>query len=387
MKIGFEEKGIINIDNEEMKWIYHTDYFSRDKPKEIKEFNNCHLEFNGKPNSLTSTGYYSHFFSYLELEGFENIESYVEDLVNSKIKGKKKGKMPVSAKKVKSQEEKLDEETKKRLDEEISKISVASKELELLYYIPKLYIEMVADKQTKGLLLYGESSLGKSYWVKKVLKEKGIKDFVFVSGHITPMKFYEKLYQAKDSLVVFDDVDILSNTIILNMIKACLNENSSNVVEYHTSKNMDIPSSFIFNGNVIMLLNDIPKNSEHLKAVRSRVLEYELKFNREQILKIIFEIAHKHNIKGTELKDRLEIANWIKDNTSKAVKNLNIRLYLQAVNFFKFKNSNWKELTLNQIVSDDFAEMILQGISDDEWLTQTGKSIRTKQRLKKKLKD
>jgi hypothetical protein len=286
---------------------------------------------------------------------------------------------------MKAEQEKQQEEIKAKLDLEIEKITKDSKELEKLYHTPIKYIEMVASGNARGFLLYGESSLGKSYRVKEVLKRLGIKDYFFVSGHITPMKFYEKLYLAKDNLVIFDDVDILGNLIILNMIKASLNENSGNVVEYHTTKKMDIPSSFVFNGQVIMLLNDIPKRNEHLKAIESRVLKYHLKFEREEILKIIFEIAHKFEIEGTKREERIEIAKWIKENTSRATQNLNIRLYLQAVDFYKWDKENWKELTGKQIINDEYSMLIIQGINKEKWEEETGMSVRSWERKRQEL--
>jgi len=276
----------------------------------------------------------------------------------------------------------IDTEIKERLEQEIAKITKDSKELENLYRYPIQYIEMVASGKARGLLLYGESSLGKSYRVKEVLKRLGKKDYIFISGHITPMRFYAKLYQAREDLIVFDDVNILDNLIILNMIKACLNENSGNVVEYHTTKKMNIPSSFIFNGQVIMLLNDIPKRDEHLKAIESRVLKHHLTFTREEILKIIFEIATKKEVDGVSLAERLEIARWIKDNTNKATINLNIRLYLQAIDFYKWNKEQWKELTSNQIQNNEQVSLILQNCSDEEWIEKTGMSIKTKQRIR-----
>lgn len=286
---------------------------------------------------------------------------------------------------LKAEQEKQEKEIKAKLDKEIENITKDSKELERLYHIPIKYIEMVATQQQRGLLLFGESSLGKSYRVKEVLKRLGKKDYMFVSGHITPLKFYSKLYQARGDLVVFDDVDILSNLIILNMIKAALNENSSNVVEYHTTKKMEIPSSFIFNGQVIMLLNDIPKRNEHLKAIESRVLKYHLKFSREEILKIIFEIAHKKEIEGTTLQERLMVARWIKENTNRATLNLNIRLYLQAIEFYKWDKANWQELTANQIQTDEYSTMIIQGVTEKDFVEKTGLHRATYYRMKNKL--
>jgi len=300
-----------------------------------------------------------------------------------------RGTKGLSVEKQKEQEEmriKQEQKIKERFEKELAKITKDSKELEKLYYTPNKYIEMVTKDYAKGLLLYGETSLGKSYRVKKVLKDLDVKDFVFISGHITPLKFYQKLYQAKDSLVIFDDVNILDNIIILNMIKASLNENSANVVEYHTSKQMDIPNSFVFNGRVIILLNDIPKKNEHLKAIESRLLKYHLKFSREEILKIIFEIAHKSKeIEGLTIEEKLEIANWLKENTTRATTNLNIRLYLQTIDFFKWDKENWKGLALEQIQNDSYKELVLQGITNTKWVEETGKSVRTLQRLKKKM--
>jgi hypothetical protein len=289
------------------------------------------------------------------------------------------------AKMMRAEQEKQEKEIKDRLDKEIELITKDSQELGRLYHIPIRYIEMVANKEQRGLLLYGESSLGKSYRVKEVLNRLKIKDYFFVSGHITPMKFYEKLYRARNELVIFDDVNILDNLIILNMIKASLNENSGNVVEYHTTKKMEIPSSFVFNGQVIMLLNDIPKRNEHLKAIESRVLKYHLKFSREEILKIIFEIAHKKEIDGTTLADRLEVAKWIRDTTNRATQNLNIRLYLQAINFFKFDRENWKVLAGNQIQTDEYANLIIQNCGEKDFIEKTGLSRRTFYRYKEKL--
>jgi hypothetical protein len=144
-------------------------------------------------------------------------------------------------------------------EQEIEKIinTKTSEELEKLYFKPNEYIKMVVEGVEKGLLLYGESSLGKTYRVKKVLTELGKKegtDYFIISGHITPLQFYCKMCMAKDKLICFDDVNILESKINLNMLKAALNENSHGRVEYHTTRTMPegIPESFIFTGKVII---------------------------------------------------------------------------------------------------------------------------------------
>jgi len=80
---------------------------------------------------------------------------------------------------LKAEQEKQEAEIKARLDKEIEMITKDSKEMENLYDIPNRYIEMVAKKQQRGLLLYGESSLGKSYRVKSALKKLNLKQYIY----------------------------------------------------------------------------------------------------------------------------------------------------------------------------------------------------------------
>jgi hypothetical protein len=268
-----------------------------------------------------------------------------------------------------------------------------SEELEKLYYsYPDEIINMVANGKMKGFLLHGKTSLGKSYQVKRILKKlgkkpvdkKGIGDYVFISGHITPMKFYNKKLEFKDKLIIFDDVDILRNPIIINMIKAGLNENSGNVVEYHTTRNLEIPSSFVFTGQMIILANEIPKENEHIKAIMSRIPHYELKFDREQMLNILKGIAYQ-DINGITLEERLEIVDFIKINTSLATTNLNIRLFLQSTKFYKWNKEKWKEMTLGQIQTDERIDLILKGCSEKDFCEKMGCHRATYYRIKRNI--
>lgn len=305
-----------------------------------------------------------------------------KDLIEQKLKAEQMQKEEYA---------KQEAEARAKFDAEMERIITkkTTEEMEKLYFKPKEYIKMVANGIEKGLLLYGKSSLGKSYQVKRVLKEQNKiegTDYFIISGHITPLQFYCKLFNAKDKIVVFDDVNILESKINLNMLKACLNENSFGRVEYHTSKKMpdNIPSSFIFTGQVIILLNDKPKNSEHLKAVESRILHHHLEFNYEEIIRIITDIS-KENIEGTTQQERFEVVKWIKDNTNQATKNLNIRLYQHAIRFFMWNRDSWKELASSYIQNDEVMTLIIQGLNDKDFCEKTGLHRATYYRMKKEL--
>jgi len=259
--------------------------------------------------------------------------------------------------------------------------------LNKIYYVPKEYIKMVVNGKSRGLLLYGEGGLGKSWNVKRVIKEAGLKegeDYNFISGHITPLQFYKKLFENRNNLIILDDINILENKINLNMLKACLND-VNGFVEYHTTNALkNTPSSFLFKGRIIILLNEKPEKSEHLKAVESRILTYPLEMDYQTKISIIFDIA-KNDYEGLTTTERQEIVSWIKENTNEATKNLSIRLLFMCFEFYKWDRVNWVELANSYIKTDEYLSLIVQGVGEQAWCERTGLSRPTYFRYKKQL--
>lgn len=281
---------------------------------------------------------------------------------------------------------KIEEQAKLQFEEQLEKIAKTPNSVLLneLYYVPRQYIKMVLEKRSKGLLLYGEAGLGKTFNVKKELIEHNLKegvDFTFICGHITTMSFYKKLYYNRDKIVILDDINILESKINLNMLKATLQDG---MVEYTSSALKDVPNQFIFTGQIIILLNDKPKNNEHLKAVESRILTYHLEMDYKRKMSILYDIA-KVEYKGISLEQRQKLVEWIKNNTSEATKNLSIRLLFMVFEFYKFDPEKWETLGKSYIQNDEYATLIIQGISGKDWEEKTGLSARTMRRYKKEM--
>lgn len=244
---------------------------------------------------------------------------------------------------------------------------------------------MVLEKKSRGLLLYGDAGWGKSFSVKKALKDENLKegiDFNFVCGHITPLAFYKKLYNNKDKLIILDDINILESKINLNMLKATL---SDGLVEYSSSALKDTPNQFVFTGQIIILMNDKPKNNENLKAVESRILTYHLELEYKTKMSILYDIAkiEYRNADYISLQERQEVARWIKDNTNQATRNLSIRLLFMCFEFYKFDKVRWTELANAYIQNDEYVTLIIQGCSKNDWIEQTGLSVRSYQNYKR----
>lgn len=256
--------------------------------------------------------------------------------------------------------------------------------IEDYYYIPKQYAKMVANGNAKGFILYGEAGLGKSYTIMRAFREEN-KDFAYLSGHITSLELYQFLFNHRKEHIILDDCNVLNNEINLNMLKSCLNDNSRLVCYNTSSPRLKAPSRFIFEGTITLLLNDKPRNNENLKAAESRVLNYELKLNYTDKLKILYELVKKE-YKELNQEERTEIVNWIRQNTSEATENLNLRVLFMLYEMYRFDKKNWTKLAGKVLRQNEYLSLIVQGISCDNWIEQTGKCRASYFNYKKSLK-
>lgn len=278
-------------------------------------------------------------------------------------------------------EREADEQFKKSL--EAIENEKSSDIINEIYYSPKQFAKMVVKGYARGFLLYGEAGIGKSHSVLKVYADAS-KPFRILKGHVTSLEFYNFLFEHRAEHIILDDVNILENEQNLNLLKACLSD-KDRTVEYHsTSNKLTAPNRFVFDGSIIIILNKIPKNDESLEAVKSRVLNYEMKLDYRTKIKVLFELA-KQDYKELDLPDRLKIARWLKDNTSPATENLNLRLLFQLFEVFRFDKDNWEKLGKKLIIEDRDLSLIVKGLSQQEWSEETGLSRRTYFRKKKEI--
>lgn len=263
--------------------------------------------------------------------------------------------------------------------------SETSSELEKHYFIPKQYVKMVGKGNARGLLLCGEAGLGKSFLVRKALIEDNV-NFVIIKGHITPLQLYSILYENRNKLIILDDLNILNSEINLNMLKACLSDDER-LVQYHTSSNrLQVPSKFYFDGRLVILQNKTPSNNPSVEAVESRILTYNLNFDYQTKIKIIFELA-KQDYDGISMEKRREIAKWIKDNTNEATENLNLRLLFLCFEFYKFSPNEWEQLAKESIKTNREAELIVRGMGERDWCIETGKCRASYFNYKRKIRN
>ena len=197
-----------------------------------------------------------------------------------------------------------------------------------------------------GLLVYGDAGVGKTFWVKKALKDAGVEGNVeyIKGGTITAASLYVKLALNAQAhrIIVLDDVDIVLHTErnkIIPMILGAADTGRDRLVTWSTAKRnalmeeYDIDFEFLFNGNIIWITNDTKETikdraKQWAEALDSRFNDARCIFNREQKLQYTKFLIRDVDMLGTncvdhKLEDKTpgypqeyidQAYNWLEDN-------------------------------------------------------------------------
>jgi len=345
------------------------------------------------------------------MDAEDRIEQKAEDLTEEEIEAKER-----------EIHEKYIEEIEQQKEEELEKFfgdgsTDAEQEVQSFYNFFNHYVRAIAKGHHDALMINAKHGIGKSYQIQKTLtNELGADGYKTQSGYCPPFQFYKKLYEVQSDLekeVLFlDDIEgLINNKKALAILKqATWSETDSRYVEWNSSSSKlqndngeNIPEKFEFTGRIIMCFNDIP-DDPIVHSLQDRCFYHELQFTYEQRLKLIRAVAEKgvpdHDIPEDA---RIEIANWIKDVTNSATKDVNLRTLMRAFKLYDYArdigaevgDDYWEELTAELIEKDEnlyhARDIILDGqfdtVSDmkSEFKDRTGKSGRTFNRAKKEL--
>ena len=204
---------------------------------------------------------------------------------------------------------------------------------------------MKAFKQKKLNLLtvVSRGGLGKTFISEDELMEEA--PLIF-TGHVTPMAMYkalyERSYEEKDVIVVFDDVDALMlNKTNVALLKQICDTRETKTVKYFTSSGMlgDIPREFETKCKVLMLMNDVKPEDRNLKALMTRSHLVHFVPEDTEILSNMKEFGEDKAIL-----DFIEI--YASFSTS-----LNLRCYKRAVEL-KDSGLDWKTSIVNDLNVD-----------------------------------
>ncbi|HUS50524.1 MAG TPA: hypothetical protein VMZ91_10190 [Candidatus Paceibacterota bacterium] len=342
--------------------------------------------------------------SITEAENMPLFESLIEGLsgsedIEKKIEGDKKTKK-ISVKNEKNEAERIalenlkkeTEISKKEFEETLNKIKFETTDiLEQAFAQTKALLQtLIKSKEIFGLILKGESGIGKSYTTLKVLKDLDMKkgeDYDMLSAYTTPLEFYQFLYENKDNkIVILDDtMAFFNNPINIGIVLSSLWGEGKRIVHYNSSSGkLKVPTSFIFNSKIVWCVNTLPKQ---LGAVKSRCFYHELEFSYQHKIKLLYEIA---KIKKIDLK----LVDFIKDNSDELTEDLDFRL-LMKVNDISKHNKEWEAVarkllgkTTNlTLLKQYLKESTTIGEAQKLWCEQTGRCRKSFYNLKQRIEN
>jgi len=255
----------------------------------------------------------------------------------------------------------------------------------------KEYIKMITDTQTKinCLVIESEQGVGKTTIVKNILKELN-KEVLYINSYTTSLAFYKAVYHNRYNQIILDDVyGLYSDEKGISILRALTNTEEVRYIKYQsTSDKLDVPSSFIFEGSIIILTNKITDEMDNSLLGRSihRKINFTLKEKLnfvEQIIKFQYDLKEEEHDK---------IMKFVNENVDETTKNFSFRSVLKIVEFYKHNKNIWEELTIEELERDEelvFVKNLMDLPTEERntlWLKETGRTIRTLQRKIKQIR-
>lgn len=227
-------------------------------------------------------------------------------------------------------------------------------------------IEAVVCGSRLGCLVSGPPGCGKSHGVSQ-FADRSRGKFVSITGDISPVNLYKKLYEVKDNgVVVFDDCDaVFADETKLNLLKGALDlkkpGESRNISWLKESRALvdelgePIEKTFDFQGRVLFMTNidfdrEIERGtkiSEHLKAFQDRTgyMTLGLHSKRRRMLRIIqvcqdSTIMEENGVSDPTMKN--EILEFVRENRDRW-RNLNLRLIVKLCGYRTDTPTKWEK--------------------------------------------
>lgn len=247
---------------------------------------------------------------------------------------------------------------------------------EVMYQDLEDLVNMVIADVQPSLIVCGPPGTGKTYTVKKIIKDKGLQrgnQWKYIKGQTSPFGLYASLFLNKEKLIVFDDTDaIWKDKVAVNLLKAALDSDDERLISWNSGKTYSpdyppyeiaefggneteaqlayfaaeqkLPNEFIFDGQIIFMSNQ--NRNELDSAVKNRSYVIDINLSTEDVIRRIKSIMPDFTNKGKRYpldvqKDALAA---IEELVSKDSRYISIRTFTQ---FLKTRNSGsprWKEL-------------------------------------------
>jgi len=225
------------------------------------------------------------------------------------------------------------------------------------FHLQDRFVDSVVNGRSTSFLLYGGTGTGKSVSVLKSLDRLGYqlaqdgiegKVYAYLKGKVSPYGLYCTLYRNRNGLVVIDDVDDMWKNPVLNaLLKASMDSTGHRIISWEGARTPlmdDSPTSFVFEGKVIIITN--ATKVEVKDAIVGRTLSMELELTKDQMVERMKEIA-PYLDSNLSPEERVEVLDYIVQN-QKQISAFSLRTLVHG---FALKESNpdcWKMMLMLQ---------------------------------------
>jgi hypothetical protein len=216
-----------------------------------------------------------------------------------------------------------------------------------------------------SLFISGRAGTGKTYNVTKALDDEGLvsdDDYIVVSGAVSTVIMYKKLYQYRNKVLVFDDCDaVFRDENGRNILKAALDskkvrrisylKKSSMVFdpkdyendpegEFNAVENGLVPAYFDFGGRVVFISN-LPKDkADPDGAIRSRSILVDVNPDDATLMERIKTLLPYLEPRDLPLNEKEEIFEFMKK-----ANDVSMRTFVKAAGFKQAGLPNWERMS------------------------------------------
>lgn len=222
----------------------------------------------------------------------------------------------------------------------------------------------VAAGAFNSLFISGRAGTGKTYNVERALKDEGLEiedDYIIVSGAVSVIMMYKKMFQYRNQTLVFDDCDaVFRDENGRNLLKAALDtkkvrrlsylKKSSSVFdpkdyendpqgEYEMIENGIVPSYFEFAGRVIFISNLDKDKADPDGAIRSRSILVDVNPDDATLMERMRKLLPHLEPKEMAINEKEEIYEFMKK-----ANDVSMRTFVKAAGFKMAGLSNWQRM-------------------------------------------
>ena len=241
------------------------------------------------------------------------------------------------------------------------KVKYLDETLDDIYQISR----KVAAGGFNSLMISGRAGTGKTYSVEKALADEGLiidDDFIMVSGAVSTIMMFKKMFQYRTKVLVFDDCDaVFRDENGRNILKAALDTKKvrrisylkkSGLVfdpkdfemdpegEFNMIENGMVPAYFDFAGRVIFISNLAKDKADPDGAIRSRSILIDVNPDDATIMERIKTLLPYLEPRDMAMEDKLEIYEFMK-----TANDVSMRTFVKAAGFKDANLPNWKRMT------------------------------------------